>query len=82
MNIKLSEGFQWENSDKAWLWLLVLHCPGKGNKALLKGLGEQVWSGAAEGPGLVQPGEEETEGRPHFSLQIPERGEMGLVSSP
>ena len=33
----------------------------------------QVLRGAAEGTGVVQPGEKEAEGRPHRSLQLPER---------
>jgi len=46
--------------------------PGKGNNAG-KGSGEQVLGGAAEGAGIVRSGEEEAQGRPYCSLQIPQR---------
>ena len=41
--------------------------PEKGNEAG-EGSGEQVLRGAAEGAGIVQPGEEEAQGRPYRSL--------------
>ena len=47
-------------------------CPEKGNEAG-EGSGAHVVRGAAEGTGVVQPGEEEAEGRPHRPLQLPER---------
>jgi len=55
----------------------------KSNKAG-EGSGEQVLWGAAEGAGAVQSGEEEAEGRPSRSLQLPDRrvqwGGVGLFS--
>ena len=47
-------------------------CPEKGNEAG-EGSGEQVFWGAAEGAGAVQYAEEEAEGRPYCSLQLPGR---------
>jgi len=47
-------------------------CPEKGHEAG-EGSGEQVLRGAAEGTGAVYPGEEEAEGGPYCSLQLPER---------
>ena len=47
-------------------------CPEQGSEAG-EGSGEQVCWGATEGAGAVQSGEEEAEGRPHCSLQLPER---------
>jgi len=47
-------------------------CPEKGKEAG-EGSGEQVLQGAAEGAGGVYSGEEEAEGRPYCSLQLPER---------
>ena len=47
-------------------------CPEKGNEAG-EGSGEQVRWGAAEGTGVVQSGEEEAEGEPYRTLQLPER---------
>jgi len=47
-------------------------CPEKGNMAG-KGSSEQVLQGVAEGAGAVQSGEEEADGRPYCSLQLPER---------
>jgi len=38
-----------------------------------EGSREQVLGGTAEGIGFVYRGEEEAEGRPHRSLQLPER---------
>ena len=38
-----------------------------------KGSGAQVLWGAAEGAGIVQPGEEEAQERPYCSVQLPER---------
>ena len=38
---------------------------------LVRGAREQVLRGAAEGAGIVQPGEEEAQGRPYCSLQVP-----------
>ena len=38
-----------------------------------EGSGAQVLWGVAEGPGEVQYGEEEAQGRPYHSLQWPER---------
>jgi len=43
-----------------------------GNKAG-EGSGEQALQGAAEGAGAVQSGEEEAEGRPSRSPQLPDR---------
>ena len=43
-----------------------------GNKARKKS-GAQVLWGATEGTGIVQPGEEEAQGRTCYSLQQPER---------
>ena len=40
---------------------------------MLLGFGTQVLWGVAEGTGIVQSGEEEAQGRPHCSLQLPER---------
>ena len=45
----------------------------EGNKGG-EGSGEQVLWEAAEGTGIVYSGEEEAEGRPYCSLQLPERG--------
>jgi len=45
--------------------------PEKGSEAG-EGSGEQVPWGAAEGAEAVQAGEEEAEGRPYRSLQLPE----------
>ncbi|SGA32338.1 Uncharacterised protein [Chlamydia abortus] len=42
-------------------------CSEKGNKAG-EGSGAQALRGAAEGAGIVQPGEEEAQGRPYCSL--------------
>jgi len=44
--------------------------PEKSNEAC-EGSGEQVLRGAAEGAEVVQPGEEEAQGRPYRSLQVP-----------
>ena len=41
--------------------------PEKGNEAS-EGSGEQVLRGAAQGAGIVQPGEEEAQGRPYCTL--------------
>jgi len=46
-------------------------CPEKVNKAG-KGSGAQVLWGATERTEIVQSAEENAEGRPHHSLQLPE----------
>ena len=46
-------------------------CPEKGNKTG-EGSGAQVLRGAAEGAGIIYSGEEEAQGRPHCTLQLPE----------
>ena len=47
-------------------------CSNKGSEAG-EGSGEQILQGAAEGAGAVQSGEEEAEGGPYRSLQLPDR---------
>ena len=47
-------------------------CPEKGNETG-EGSGAQILWGAAEGAGIVQSGEEEAQGKPCCSLQLPER---------
>jgi len=47
-------------------------CPEKGSEAG-EGSGEEVLWGAAGGAGAVQSGEEEAEGRPSCSLQLPDK---------
>ena len=51
-----------------WVWA----CPKKGNEDD-EGSGEQVLRGVTEGTGAVQSGEEEAEGGPYRSLQLPDR---------
>jgi len=51
-------------------------CPEPGSQAG-EGAAEQVLWGAAEGAGAAQAGEEEAEGRPHRSLQLPDRRGQG-----
>ena len=46
--------------------------PQKGSEAV-KGLEHKVLQRAAEGTGMIQPGEEEAQGRLYCSLQLPER---------
>jgi len=46
--------------------------PRKSSKAA-EGSRTLVLRGVAEGAGVVQPGEEEAEGGPHCSLQLPKR---------
>ncbi|PKU39685.1 hypothetical protein llap_10012 [Limosa lapponica baueri] len=40
---------------------------------LVRGLEHKSYEGVAERTGVVQPGEKKPEGRPHLSLQLPER---------
>jgi len=47
-------------------------CPEKGNEAGEESR-DQILGGVAEGTGAVSSGEEEAEGRPYRSLQLPER---------
>ena len=51
----------------------VGECPEEGDEDGEGPGGEDL--GAAEVTGPVQPGEEEAEGRPHHSLQLPREGE-------
>ena len=46
-------------------------CPKKGNEAG-EWSGAQALGGVAEGAGIVQSGEEKTQGRSHCTLQLPE----------
>ena len=63
----------WELSNSACSSIrLETGHPEKGNKDG-EGSGAQLLRGAAEGTGIVQSGEEEAQGRPHCSVQLPER---------
>ena len=45
----------------------------RGGQQNCEGSGIQVLWGVAEGTGVVQPGEEEAQGRPYCSLKLTER---------
>ena len=47
-------------------------CPEKGHKAGEESRAQVLW-GVADGTGIVQLGEEDAQGRPYGSLQLPER---------
>ena len=47
-------------------------CPEEGNKAG-EGTGAKILKGVAQGTGIIHSGEEEAQGRPYCSLQVPER---------